>query len=345
MVAIKAGELGLDPFEPELLQPSSIDVRLDRLFRVFNNHLYTHIDPSVQQDDLTTLVEVAEGDPFVLHPGEFVLASTLEVITLGDQLAGRLEGKSSLGRLGLRPRLRPGFRHPEVRKVGRLMLPTLFSSSVAQVNLIVGTAFASVLAAGSVDWLYYSDRLIEFPLGLFGVALGTVILPHLSRRHAAADPDGYSKALDWGLRLCLMIAVPACLGLMLCAEPLIATLFHYGAMTERDVVQAAAALRAYALGVMTFMLIKVLAPGFFARQDMKTPVKIAVACMVFNMIFNLILIWPLAHVGLALATSLSAALCSRSSRSPRAALHRRVHRPLQHGPVRRRGPARPALFP
>src|SRR5690606_5675012 len=111
-VAIKTGELRLDPFEPELLQPSSIDVRLDRLFRVFNNHLYTHIDPSVRQDDLTTLVEVTDGEPFVLHPGEFVLASTLEVITLGDQLAGRLEGKSSLGRLGLLTHSTAGFIDP-----------------------------------------------------------------------------------------------------------------------------------------------------------------------------------------------------------------------------------------
>ena len=110
--AIKAGELRLDPFEPELLQPSSIDVRLDRLFRVFNNHLYTHIDPAVRQDDLTSLVEVADGEPFVLHPGEFVLASTLEVITLGDQLAGRLEGKSSLGRLGLLTHSTAGFIDP-----------------------------------------------------------------------------------------------------------------------------------------------------------------------------------------------------------------------------------------
>lgn len=110
--AIKDGDLRLDPFDSELLQPSSIDVRLDRLFRVFNNHLYTHIDPAVRQDDLTTAVEVAEGDPFVLHPGEFVLASTLEVITLADQLAGRLEGKSSLGRLGLLTHSTAGFIDP-----------------------------------------------------------------------------------------------------------------------------------------------------------------------------------------------------------------------------------------
>lgn len=112
LMEIKAGQLELDPFEPELVQPSSIDVRLDRLFRVFNNHLSTHIDPSQRQDDLTTLVEVEDGEPFVLHPGEFVLASTLEVITLGDQLAGRLEGKSSLGRLGLLTHSTAGFIDP-----------------------------------------------------------------------------------------------------------------------------------------------------------------------------------------------------------------------------------------
>src|SRR5688572_30225489 len=134
----------------------------------------------------------------------------------------------SLARLGLLPVPRWGVAHAGVRKVMKLMVPTLFGSSVAQVNLLLNTVMASFLIGGSVTWLYLGDRLLEFPLGMFGVAIGAVILPHLSRRHAAADPDGYSKALDWGLRLCLMIAVPACLGLMLCAEPLVATLFQHG---------------------------------------------------------------------------------------------------------------------
>jgi putative peptidoglycan lipid II flippase len=126
----------------------------------------------------------------------------------------------ALGRLGIRPTFKPGFGHPDVRRVAKLMVPTLFSSSVAQLNLLVGTIFASLLGTGSQTWLYLSDRLVEFPLGLFGVAIGTVILPHLSRRHAAADADGYSAALDWGLRLALLAGVPAALGLLLLAEPL-----------------------------------------------------------------------------------------------------------------------------
>jgi putative peptidoglycan lipid II flippase len=135
-----------------------------------------------------------------------------------------------------------------------------------------------------------------------------VILPALSRQHAGEDPKAFAATLDWAVRMVLLVGIPAALALLLLAEPLIATLFHYGAMTERDVIQSANALRAYAVGVMTFMLIKVLAPGYFARQDMKTPVRIAIICMAANMVMNLILVWPLAHVGLALATSLSALL-------------------------------------
>lgn len=218
----------------------------------------------------------------------------------------------ALGRLGLRPRLRFGFRHPEVRKVGRLMLPTLFSSSVAQVNLIVGTLFASLLAAGSVDWLYYSDRLIEFPLGLFGVALGTVILPHLSRRHADADADGYNASLDWGLRLCLLLGVPAGLGLLLLAEPIIATVYNYGRFTGVDTRMAGISLTAMSLGVPAFMLSKVLAPAFFARQDTRTPMRAAIGTVVCNVVLTIAFTTPLwlhgvpgAHGGIALATALA----------------------------------------
>ncbi len=221
----------------------------------------------------------------------------------------------SLGRLGLRPRLRPGFSHPEVRKVGRLMLPTLFSSSVAQINLIVGTAFASMLAAGSVDWLYYSDRLIEFPLGLFGVALGTVILPHLSRRHAAEDVAGYNASLDWGLRMALLAGVPAGLGLLLLAEPITATVFNYGQFTAFDTRMAAVSLSAMSLGVPAFMLTKVLAPAFFARQDTKTPMRAAIWTVVANIVLTVAITTPLwlgavdgAHGGIALATALAGML-------------------------------------
>ncbi|MCD9006385.1 murein biosynthesis integral membrane protein MurJ [Luteimonas sp. XNQY3] len=218
----------------------------------------------------------------------------------------------ALGRLGLRPRFRPGFRHPEVRKVGRLMLPTLFSSSVAQVNLIVGTAFASLLAAGSVDWLYYSDRLIEFPLGLFGVALGTVILPHLSRRHAAEDATGYNQSLDWGLRMALLAGMPAGLGLLLLAEPITATVYNYGAFGADDTRMAAISLTAMSLGVPAFMLSKVLAPAFYARQDTKTPMRAAIWTVAANVLLTIALTTPLwlfevpgAHGGIALATALA----------------------------------------
>ncbi|WP_150299519.1 murein biosynthesis integral membrane protein MurJ [Pseudomonas profundi] len=213
-----------------------------------------------------------------------------------------------LAQIRLLPVPKPNRRDEGVKRIMTLMLPALFGVSVSQINLLLDTVLASFLETGSISWLYYADRLSELPLGAFGIAIGTVILPALSRQHAGDDPKAFAKTLDWAVRMVLLVGLPAALALLLLAEPLIATLFHYGAMTERDVVQAAGALRAYALGVMTFMLIKVLAPGFFARQDMKTPVKIAVTCMVFNMGFNLILIWPLAHVGLALATSLSALL-------------------------------------
>ncbi|MDV2080888.1 murein biosynthesis integral membrane protein MurJ [Marinobacter xestospongiae] len=211
-----------------------------------------------------------------------------------------------LMRLGLLPRPRVDYRHEGVRRVLKLMAPALFGVSVSQINLLLDTVLASLLQTGSVSWLYYSDRLSELPLGVFGIAIATVILPSLSRKHAAASADQFAATLDWAVRAVLLIGAPAALALALLAEPLIATLFHYGEVTDRDVMMAGASLRAYAAGLMAFMLIKVLAPGFFARQDTRTPVRIGVIAMVANMVFNLALIMPLAHVGLALATALSA---------------------------------------
>ena len=208
----------------------------------------------------------------------------------------------------LLPRPRVVKDDPGVKRIMLLMLPALFGVSVSQINLLLDTVLASFLQTGSVSWLYYADRLSELPLGAFGIAIGTVILPALSRSHSTAKPEEFSSTIDWALRMVLLVGVPAALALAILAEPLIATLFLYGAMTANDVSQAAAALQAYSLGVLTFMLIKVLAPGFFARQDLKTPVKIAIICMVVNMVLNLILIWPLQHVGLALATSLASML-------------------------------------
>jgi putative peptidoglycan lipid II flippase len=213
-----------------------------------------------------------------------------------------------LMRLGLLPRPKVDYRHEGVSRILRLMAPALFGVSVSQINLLLDTVLASFLQTGSVSWLYYSDRLVELPLGVFGIAIATVILPALSRNHADKSDKVFSATLDWALRMILLIGLPAALALVVLAEPLIATLFHYGEMQDRDVMMAGMSLKAYALGLLAFMLIKVLATGYFSRQDMKTPVKIAIWAMAANMLFNLILVWPLDHVGLALATSLSAFL-------------------------------------
>ena len=218
----------------------------------------------------------------------------------------------SLGKLGLRPTLKPGFGNPDVKRVAKLMLPTLFSSSVAQLNLLVGTIFASLLATGSQTWLYLSDRLVEFPLGLFGVAIGTVILPHLSRRHAATDAEGYGAALDWGLRLALLAGVPAALGLLLLAEPLTAVVYQGGKFTGHDTRMAAISLSAMSLGIPAFMLSKVLSPAFYARQDTRTPMRAAILTVIANVVLTIALTTPLwlnkvpgAHGGIALATGLA----------------------------------------
>lgn len=218
----------------------------------------------------------------------------------------------SLGRLGLRPTFKAGFRHPDVKRVTKLMLPTLFSSSVGQLNLLVGTAFASALVTGSQTWLYLSDRLVEFPLGLFGVAIGTVILPHLSRRHAAMDAEGYGAALDWGLRLALLAGVPAALGLLLLAEPLTAVVYQGGKFTAHDTRMAAISLSAMSLGIPAFMLSKVLSPAFYARQDTKTPMRAALWTVGANVVLTIAFTTPLylygvsgAHGGVALATGIA----------------------------------------
>lgn len=210
-----------------------------------------------------------------------------------------------LWRLGLLPRPRP-LADPAVDEVKRLMLPALFGVSVAQINLLIDTVLASFLVTGSVSWLYYSDRLMEFPLGVFGIALATVALPGLSRKAAQADWRGFQSDVDLALRLIWLVGMPAMVGLALLAAPLLATLFHYGAFGDEDVMQSARSLMAYSLGLVGFMLVKVLAPAFYALKDMKTPVRIAVVALVVNTVLNLLLIWPLAHAGLALATSLSA---------------------------------------
>lgn len=210
-----------------------------------------------------------------------------------------------LWRLGLLPKPRP-IPDPGVDEVKSLMLPALFGVSVAQINLLIDTVLASFLQTGSVSWLYYSDRLMEFPLGVFGIALATVVLPGLSKKVAVEDWHGFRQDLDQALRLIWLIGVPATVGLALLAGPLLTTLFHYGAFTDTDVLQAQKSLMAYSLGLTGFILVKVLAPAFYAMKEMKLPVRAAVIALVANTVLNLILIWPLAHAGLALATSLSA---------------------------------------
>jgi putative peptidoglycan lipid II flippase len=186
------------------------------------------------------------------------------------------------------------------------MTPALFGASVAQLNLLLDTLLASFLAAGSISWLYYSDRLVEFPLGVLGVALGTVILPGLTRRHAAQDPAAFSATLDWALRWVLLLGLPAAVGLAMLAGPLMATLFHSGAFSGEDVAMAGRSLMAYAVGLVGFMGIKVLAPGFYAREDTRTPVRIALIALTVNLALNLLLMGPLGHAGLALATTVAA---------------------------------------
>ena len=216
----------------------------------------------------------------------------------------------ALARLGLIPRPRIDLADPGVRRTGRLMLPALFGASVSQLNLLLGTVLASFLAAGSISWLYYADRLMELPLGVLGAALGTVILPRLAQRHAAEDPAAFSATLDWALRWVLLLGVPAAAGLAVLSGPTIATLFYAGpdsgGFTGADVERTAAALSAYAFGMVGFMGVRVLAPGFYARQRMRDPVRIGVIAVAVNALLSLALMIPLGHVGLALATTLSA---------------------------------------
>ncbi len=216
----------------------------------------------------------------------------------------------ALGRLGIRPRFRFNLRHEGVRRVFKLMLPTIFSSSVAQVNVLVGTMFASLLVPAAQSWLYYSDRLTELPLGLFGVAIGTVILPQLSRHHAQADETGYSRSLDWGLRMVLLLGLPAAVGLMLLSEPLTVSLFRYGQFTAEDSRMVGYALSAMCVGVPAFMLTKVLLSAFYSRKDTRTPMRAAVWTVVCNVFLIIALVTPMwklglsyAHAGIAAATA------------------------------------------
>lgn len=228
----------------------------------------------------------------------------------GVQLIFQLPFLAEIGRV---PRPRWGWRDSQVRRIIKLMLPILFGSSVAQVNLMLDTIVASFLATGSVSWLYYSDRLMEFPLGVFSIAIATVILPSLSARHASQSGKAFSDTLDWALRLLAVIGIPAMLGLFLLAGPLVATLFNYRSFSAHDTLMSQYALMAYSLGFMGFSLVKVLVTGFFSREDSRTPVRCGVISLISAMGMNLLFVGVLVlmgarapHTGLALASSLGA---------------------------------------
>ena len=211
-----------------------------------------------------------------------------------------------LRQLKLLPRLRLNFHDAGMWRVLKLMGPAVFGVSIGQISLLINTIFASFLITGSVSWLYYADRLMEFPTAMLGVALGTILLPSLSRHFAQNAHDEYNKLLDWGLRLTLLLALPAALALALLAVPLIATLFHYGKFSALDLYMTRDALMAYSLGLLGLIMVKVLAPGFYARQNIRTPVKIALATLVLTQLLNWVFLGPLKHAGLALSIGLGA---------------------------------------
>ena len=225
----------------------------------------------------------------------------------------------ALGRLGLLPKIgwklahmRAAWADPGTKSIAKLMVPALLGVSVAQISLLINTQIASHLAPGSVSWLTYADRLMEFPTAMLGVAIGVVLMPQLAAAKGAGDEARYSAMLDWGLRVVVLLAVPCAVALLTIAEPLVATLYHYGAFTDRDVQQTTSALMGYGAGLLGLVAIKVLAPGFYASQNVRTPVLIAVVVLVVTQLLNLALVPYLRHAGLALAIGIGAlinALC------------------------------------
>jgi putative peptidoglycan lipid II flippase len=218
-----------------------------------------------------------------------------------------------LGKIHAVPRPRWKPRHDGVRRVGKLMLPAIFGSSVAQVNVLVGGIIASMLGVGKISLLYYSDRLMEFPLGLFSIAIATVTLPQLSRQHARQSMQEFSQIIDWSLKLVFLIALPAAVGLVVLAEPLVATIFYGGEFSAYDVRMTALSLQAFSFGLIGFSLVKILAPAYFAREDTRTPVRIGLIALAVNFVLSVVLAYGLTkaafegtHAGLALATSVAA---------------------------------------
>ena len=228
------------------------------------------------------------------------------VLQLGVQVPALL-------RLGLLPKigftvsaLRAAWAEPGSKRIAKLMVPALLGVSVAQISLLINTQIASHLTPGSVSWLTYADRLMEFPTAMLGVAIGVVLTPQLAAAKGEGDDAKYSAMLDWGLRIVVLLAVPCAVALLTFSEPLVATLYHYGAFTDRDVQQTTTALMGYGAGLLGLVAIKVLAPGFYASQNIKTPVKIAVVVLVITQLLNLALVPYFQHAGLALAIGIGA---------------------------------------
>ena len=241
---------------------------------------------------------------------------TIYALPVGVMLGGFLQLAvqiPALHRLGLLPRMGAGpsalkkaWTNPATRNILTLMAPALLGVGVAQISLLINTQIASHLAPGSVSWLTYADRLMEFPTAMLGVALGAVLMPQLAAAKATGDTERYAAMLDWGLRLVLLLSLPCAAALLVFAQPLVSVLYHYGAFTDRDVQQTTLALTGYGVGLLGLVAIKVLAPGYYASQDIKTPVRIAVVVLVLTQIFNLLLVPHLAHAGLALSIGLGA---------------------------------------
>ncbi|MBG6247832.1 MULTISPECIES: murein biosynthesis integral membrane protein MurJ [Symbiopectobacterium] len=221
------------------------------------------------------------------------------------QLVYQLPHLKKIGMLVL-PRFK--WRHPGVGRVMKLMAPAILGVSVSQISLIINTIFASFLSEGAVSWMYYADRLMEFPSSVLGVALGTILLPSLAKSVASGDQEAYSHLMDWGLRLCFLLALPSAVALGILSKPLIVALFQYGKFSALDALMTQRALIAYAIGLMGLIVVKVLVPGFYSRQDIKTPVKIALVTLALTQVMNLIFIGSLQHAGLALSIGLASCL-------------------------------------
>jgi putative peptidoglycan lipid II flippase len=226
------------------------------------------------------------------------------------QLAVQIPALRRLGllpKIGVRPKaVKKAWTNPATLNILRLMGPALLGVGVAQISLLINTQIASHLTTGSVSWLTYADRLMEFPTAILGVALGVVLMPQLAAAKATGDSERYSAMLDWGLRLVLLLALPCAAALLVFSQPLVSVLYHYGAFTERDVQQTTLALTGYGVGLLGLVAIKVLAPGYYASQDIRTPVRIALVVLVLTQVFNVLLVPHLAHAGLALSIGLGA---------------------------------------